>query len=108
MDELKRVAKCDLCGKGVMHTRLPFFYRLRIERFGIKMDAVQRQHGLELVTGHAAIAAVLGPNEEAAVPVMDVLEVTVCEACAMEQSPCFIPATIEQVSAARDSEVVDG
>jgi hypothetical protein len=44
----------------------PIFYRVTLEQFGIDRDAVTRQAGLENLIGDAAIAAVMGPDEDVA------------------------------------------
>jgi hypothetical protein len=77
----EEIKKCAHCKQGVMHTGLPLFWRISVERFGIDMQAVQRQHGLELVTGSPVLARVLGPDEDLATPVMDKKEFILCEAC---------------------------
>ena len=46
--------KCIVCGKGVMHTGIPLFYKVTFSRMGIDMGAVQRQNGLEQMMGEAA------------------------------------------------------
>ena len=40
--ELRASAECSVCHKKIGHTKLPFFYRVKIERFGIKHDALMR------------------------------------------------------------------
>ncbi len=83
--ELREIANCALCGKGIGHTRLPLFWRVRIERYAVKMDAVQRQQGLTMMLGgHATLAGVMGPNEDMAEQ-MSSVEITVCETCAVEK-----------------------
>ena len=84
VSELKEKGKCGICGKGVMHTHLPLFWRVKIERHGIDMGAIQRHHGLEQMVGSAAIAQVLSPDENAT-KLIDSREFTMCETCAMEQ-----------------------
>lgn len=82
--ELRQHATCSLCSKPIGHTRLPLFWKVTVERFGIDMQAVQRQHGLGLMIG-APLAAVMGPDETMAKPVMDPKVLTVCETCACER-----------------------
>lgn len=81
--ELRAAAICGVCGKRVGEARLPLFYRVRIERWGIKRDAVERQSGLEMLVGSVAIARALSAGEDMAIPVMDPVTLTVCEACSM-------------------------
>ena len=83
--ELREIADCALCGKGIGHTGLPLFWRVRIERYVIHMDALKRQQGLTMMLdGHATLAAVMGPDQDMAGKVFS-MEITVCEACAVEK-----------------------
>lgn len=82
--ELRTHATCSLCRNPIGHTRLPLFWKVTIERFGIDLQAVQRQHGLGLMIG-APLAAVMGPDETMARPVMEPKVLTVCETCACER-----------------------
>lgn len=73
---------CAVCTRGMMHAGLPLFYRLRVERFGIDMRAVQRQHGLEMMMGQAApLAAVMGPNDDIARVLDGPRDLLICETC---------------------------
>lgn len=71
--ELRKHATCSLCKEPIGHTRLPRFWRVTIERFGIDVNAVRRQDGL---------AAAMGPDEDMAKAVMEPLTLTVCGNCA--------------------------
>lgn len=82
--ELRQHATCSLCRKPIGHTRLPLFWKVTVERFGVDLQAVQRQHGLGLMIG-APLASVMGPDETMAKPVMDPKVLTVCETCACER-----------------------
>lgn len=83
--ELRAAATCGLCGEKIGKSRLPLFWRVTIERWGIKRDAVMRQTGLEMVMGgHVGLAQALSPDEDLAVRVMDPVTITVCETCAVE------------------------
>ncbi len=53
--------KCGFCGESFGKSGLPFFWRVRIERHGVNFDAV-------------------GPQ------VMDPVELSVCDPCAMKQT----------------------
>lgn len=84
-NELRKHAVCSICKKKIGHTGLPLFWTVKIERFGIKMDVVNRQDGLTaFLGGNAFLAQVMGTDEEMTQPVMDLVELTVCETCAME------------------------
>ena len=78
--ELRESATCALCGERI-GTGLPLFWRVRIERHGIDMAAVQRQSGLALLLGNAYLALAMGPDEEMTIPLMEPITFTVCESC---------------------------
>ncbi len=82
--ELLKHTKCDVCHQKIGSSGLPLFWRVRVERFGVDLKAVQRQDGLGAFLGHHGIAAVMGPDEDMARQILDVT-LTVCEPCAMEQ-----------------------
>lgn len=92
--ELRECATCAVCGRKIGACGMPLFWRVRIERHGIKAAPVQRQTGLAQAMGSAALAAAMGPDEEMTAPLMDPVTMTVCEACGME-STC-VAALAEQ------------
>ena len=80
--ELREAADCALCGKKIGASGIPMFWRVTIERHGVKLDAVQRQQGLTMMLGgHAGLAMVMGADEEMTIPMMDPVTITVCEDC---------------------------
>lgn len=79
--ELRDSATCALCDRLVGKSGLPLFWRVRIERHGIDLAAVQRQSGLALLLGTPALALALGPDEEMTVPLLEPVTLTVCEFC---------------------------
>lgn len=88
--ELRAHATCSICRQKIGASGLPLFYRLTVERFGVKLDAVRRQAGLEMMLGgHVAIAQAMGPDEEMAMPVMDRLVLVVCESCSTGSHHCI-------------------
>ncbi len=93
----KDIKPCSKCGKGVMHTGLPLFWKISIMRYGIDIDAVKRQSGLEMMLdGHATLANVMGPDEDIAKPVTGkMINITLCEHCAMENTPLAALAELE-------------
>jgi len=107
--KLSDIKKCAKCGKGVMHTGLPLFWRVTIERFGIDKAACDRRHGLETFFGGgivgAKLAGVMGPDEDIAQPVMDELKLILCEKCAMEDYPIAALAELEPEVVERTSDV---
>jgi len=81
----KDFTPCAACGKGVMHTGLPLFFTIDIQRWGINLDAVQRQSGMEQFFGGAVALADVFSSGPIAQPVggEPPLRVLICEACAM-------------------------
>lgn len=87
--ELRDCAVCAMCRRKVMAAGMPLFYRVRIERYGIDMNAVKRQSGMEmLMNGHVSLAQVMGPNEDMTVPLMEPITFTVCESCSTAENRC--------------------
>lgn len=97
--ELRAHATCSLCREKIGASGLPLFYRVTIERFGVKLDAVRRQTGLEMMLdGHVGIAQAMGPDEDMAVPLMEKLVLVVCEACSTTMHPCCVARLAETES----------
>lgn len=86
--ELREAATCLQCGEKIGACGSPFFYRLTIERYGVKMDSIQRQTGLAQFLGNARIAQVMGADEDMATPVMQPITVTICDKCALPPNIC--------------------
>lgn len=80
---------CACCGKGVMHTGLPTFYRVTVERMGIDVRAVKRQHGMELMIGDARVANIMGPDEDMGLPIGPAARGLLCETCANDPATWF-------------------
>lgn len=93
-DELLQHTTCDLCNRKIGSSGLPLFWRLRVERFGIDMQAVRRQDGLGAFLGHHGIAAVMGPDEDMAKQILDAT-LTVCEPCAMDKAAHVVAAAMK-------------
>lgn len=60
-DELR---PCDFC--GARFNAPPVFYRVTVENFAVDVQAARRQLGLGMHLGSAALARVMGPNEDLA------------------------------------------
>jgi hypothetical protein len=81
--ELREHTTCTICKKKIGHTGLPLFWTARIQRHGLKRDALMRQQGLAMMLGGSgALAMAMGPDEEMTETLEDV-ELTLCEDCAM-------------------------
>lgn len=83
--ELRERAECGVCGKKIGESGLPMFWTVKIERHGVNMDTVKRQSGFAMAMGNAMLASVMGPDEEMTTPLMDPVDITVCETCAMKE-----------------------
>ena len=97
--ELLKHATCNLCGHKIGHTALPLFWRVTVERFGVDLQALRRADGLAAVLGSSSIAAVMGPDEDLARPVMQPVVLTVCEQCAVAPDALPIAALAEHAPA---------
>lgn len=95
------VQKCTCCGKGVMHTGLPLFWTLEVQRHGIDGGAVQRRAGMETFFGGgnsgALLAGIMGPDEDITKPISEPVRLWVCEDCAMTPRPLAAWAEREEV-----------
>jgi hypothetical protein len=96
-DELRKHAKCSICGKGVLHTGVPLFWTLTVNQYGVDIGAVRRNGAIAdyFGGGHngSVLARALGEDEDMTEKVMDTVTLTLCENCAME--PVIIPALCE-------------
>jgi len=85
--ELRECATCAMCGEKIGKSGVPMFWRVRLERHAVKLDAVRRQSGLTaLLGGSAILAAAMGVDEEMTVPMMDPVTLTVCEECCTNET----------------------
>jgi hypothetical protein len=96
-EELRTHAKCSVCGKGIGHTGLPFFWTLTVDRYGLVLGALRRNGAIAdyFGGGHtgSVLARALGEDEDMAEKIMDTVTLTLCENCAMER--LTIPALCE-------------
>ena len=77
----KDIDKCKLCERGVAAGGL-VFYRVKVEQFGLDHMAIMQQHGLELqLGGNAALAQVMGPDNDLARSLSDEFKVCICGEC---------------------------
>jgi len=83
-EELRKHTTCSNCGKKIGHTGLPGFWVLKVERHMIDLRAVKRQDGLAaMLDGDVVLAQVMGPDEDMTLPMMESVEITLCEECAL-------------------------
>ena len=87
-EKLREIAECQFCGKPFGHCNSPMFYRVKVERFCVKVGALQRQQGLAMMLGgNAQLASIMGPDEDMTENVGS-SEFTVCDECALEKQHC--------------------
>ena len=60
-DELLKAAKCGVCGHKIGKTGLPMFWRITVERHGLKKAAIDRHEGLAQMLGGSQMLA--SPSE---------------------------------------------
>jgi hypothetical protein len=78
---------CANCGKGVMHSGLPLAWKLKVERVGINAQAIQREHGLEMMMGgNVALARVFSPERDFGT-LLSSKSLILCEPCVMSALP---------------------
>ena len=83
--------KCAGCGKGVMHTGLPLFWRVSAERMGVDYRAVQRTDAMEKYMGGAVAIARAFEDPVIAKP-LSAQTMLVCEHCALSPKPLAVLA----------------
>jgi hypothetical protein len=79
------IKPCAICAKGVAHDGNILFWRIRMERAGLHMPAIERQHGLELMLGSAPLARVMGTDSDIAKVIDGPHDVWICEPCIIEK-----------------------
>lgn len=86
----REIRPCDACGKRLAaggHGGRPSmqFFRLKAENHLLNGPAISRQAGLEQMLGSAAIAAVMGPDEDLSGVACE-SDLLVCQDCSMRHS----------------------
>jgi hypothetical protein len=83
--ELVKLGNCAACGNPLLaHAGVPFFFKLTMSRAGFDPNAIRRRVGLEMQMGSAALAQVMGPNEDIAKVIDGPVDVVVHESCASD------------------------
>lgn len=94
LDDLPRMGPeamgpCHACGRQLLQTGLPLFYRVRVDQCGIDGNAVRSHVGLAMHMGGGeaglVLASVLGPRTEPVVVMNKGPEFNICAAC--QQKP---------------------
>lgn len=73
---------CALCGKGMMHSGVPLFYRVTVEHMGVDLREIQRAAGMEQVMGNVALARVFH-DPDVATRLGEPVASLVCQDCAL-------------------------
>ena len=92
------IKNCIMCDQGVCHGNVPFFYKLQLSVMGLRVKAVERQVGLEMMMGNASIVYAMGPDEDIATEI-DKADVLLCQPCAIEYP---IPVILKTVAEKTD------
>ena len=97
--DLRKYATCSMCGNKIGATRVPIFWRVKIERHGVKLDAVERQQGLTMMLGgHAGLAMVMGSDEEMTMPLIENHVLSICENCATQDTCIALLAELKSIT----------
>lgn len=99
-----QIEQCAMCRKGVMHGGAPMFFRLTVERFYIDAGAVVREHGMELMMGSPALAAVFSDGRALAKRVTLPGTLTVCLECAISKTMCV--GALEEMTGRAETDSV--
>jgi len=81
----RNIKKCVFCDKGVGACGAIDFFVLSLDRFVFNDKAIQRQHGLETMLGHPAIATIMGTDSQMGIHLDGVHDVWVCAECCYGQ-----------------------
>lgn len=80
---------CALCGQGVMHTGVPLFWVVTLQRMSVDLVAVQQGAAMELHFGGNVRLARVFSDPEVAKSLGEPRTILVCERCAGEQTSVY-------------------
>lgn len=89
--ELAKHTTCKLCNRLITAGGLPLFWCVTVERHGLDARAMRRQAGLGMVLGNAALASIMGPDEDLTQTLLEPVKLIVCESCMVGDSALFGP-----------------
>ena len=91
------IKPCALCRKPLMHTGVPLFWRVTVERFGVDAQAVRTVAGLEThFGGNTALANVFAGDPAIGKSICEPVHLLVCEDCILNSSrPIGVAALME-------------
>lgn len=76
---------CAFCSKRLMHTGLPLFWRVSVERMAVDLKAVRTVQGLSTMLGNEELANVMSGDPNFANSLTpDCAQLLVCETCAVQ------------------------
>ena len=81
--ELRKHAKCDICGEKIGSTGVPLFFVVKVDEYMIDMVKVQKQTALSTMMGNSIVANIMGVDDEMA-SVVKSKEITVCSNCSID------------------------
>lgn len=84
VDELLQHAKCSICNQPIGHSQVPFFWVATVERHGLNLSAIKRFDALFEMLGSRPLVEALGPDVDFTIPLLDPVQITICEKCMME------------------------
>jgi len=84
--ELRELCTCMICKEKIGRKPLPCFWKVRMERHFLDMNAVNRLQGLSMFMGSAQLASVMGPDEPLSKG-MGLNVGMICDECIMERLP---------------------
>lgn len=93
--ELRSIAVCASCGNKIGASGIPVFTRIRIQRFGLNLKALQEQDGLAAAVGSTIVAQAMGSDQDMAMSLTDEVLASICSGC--EQIPVVI-AEVHEVA----------
>lgn len=89
---------CFLCGRQILATGVPVFYRVNVEQCGVDMNEVRQHVGLAMAMGGGAdglaLAEIMGPRRQ---PVVVLGEGTqnICQQCAADRVPAIMTIALD-------------
>ena len=87
---------CVCCGRQLLETGLPIFFRIEAKQCGVDANAVRKHVGLAMAMGGGsaglALAGVMGPKVEPVVVMDAITPFNVCHDCAAGEQVALLHA----------------
>jgi len=85
---VEAMGPCIACGRQLLATELPIFFRISAKQCGIDGSAVRQHVGLAMSMGGGAdglaLAGILGPRVEPVIVMDEITAFNVCHGCATD------------------------